>query len=131
MAASSFEKIPGVPSEEIFRINFNKKSINGTVRALSFIDNDTKQHVIYIPSLELSGYGDTLLKAEELLRTSIHYFCDYLISLSKDKAKKELTALGWNQKQLKNKEYSKAYVDASGILKNFNAVSVREAAFAL
>ena len=61
-------------------------------------------------------------KAEEMLKFSLDDFNNFLIKLSPKKISDELGKLGWKHSVIKNKEYSKAYVDMSGNLKNFNAV---------
>ncbi len=78
--------------------------------------------VIYVPSLELTGYGESEEKAEEMLRFSLNEYFEYLLKLSPDKMNRELSVLGWKHSKVKNKEFSKAYVDMKGDLKNFNAV---------
>jgi hypothetical protein len=38
---------------------------------VKYIDKDTRQYVIYIPSLEISGYGATEAKAMEMVEFSL------------------------------------------------------------
>ena len=97
--------------------------ISGTMSVFKFRDRDTRQIIHYVPCLELTGYGSDETKSFEMLRFSIDNFFDHLMSLSPKKREKEFSDLGWKQNTLKNKEFSKLYVDISGELKNFNAVA--------
>ncbi len=103
-------------------ININSQRINFNLNTFKYRDKDTRQIVFYIPSLELTSYGATEEKATEMIKFSIDDYFTFLLTLPTKKLQKELSSLNWNQSILKNKEYSKAYVDVSGQLKNFNAV---------
>ena len=72
-----------------------KGAIKGNIGAFKFIDKDTKQYVMYIPSLEISGYGDTEDKAREMLKFSLDDFSKYLVSLPFEQINEELVKLGW------------------------------------
>ena len=60
-----------------------------------FIGKDTRQQVIYMPSFELSGYGETFEKAYEMLKFSVNNLFEYTISLPSDEIEKELSKYGW------------------------------------
>lgn len=102
------------------RIDLNKGRIGGNLSGFKFTEKDTKQSVIYIPSLELSGYGDNFDKANEMLRFSMQEFFDFLFNLPSNKIQIELSKLGW-KKGIFNKEFSRAYIDVTGEIKNLNA----------
>lgn len=87
----------------------------------NFIDKDTKQFVAYSPALDISGYGETEEKAQEMMKFAIEDYIKYLTNLSIKEREKELYNLGWKKDRLKNKDYSRLYVDINGDLKNFNA----------
>ena len=108
--------------EEYLHINPSSKRIKSCTKMLVYTDKDTKQKVLYVPSLEITSYGETKKKALEMLKFSINEFCDYLMSLPIKKMEAELTKLGWKHDKFKNKEYSKAFVDFKGNLKEFNAI---------
>ena len=110
-----------VKDKNILRIGSN--SISGTMLVFRFRDKDTRQIIHYAPALELTGYGNDEDKSFEMLQFSINNFFDYLISLSPKKRDAELNEFGWKQNSLKNKEFSKIYIDINGELKNFNAVA--------
>lgn len=106
-------------AKDFIRIHHNKRKIQAGLSVYRYIDKDTKQVVVYIPALEITGYGETKKKAEEMLNFSVGNMFDYLINLSAKDLKAELLSLGWKQDAFRNKEYSKAFVDANGELKNF------------
>lgn len=120
MKISSFveREVTGAP--ESLHINLNKGHILGTFRAYKFIDKDTNQHVVYMPSFDISGYGETAEKASEMFRFLLDEFGVYLLSLTMKKVHQELAKFGWRQGMF-SKDFSKAYVDSSGILQNLNA----------
>lgn len=45
--------------KETLRINRKMKAMNGKLSVLKWRDKDTLQYVYYIPSFELTGYGET------------------------------------------------------------------------
>lgn len=47
-------------SEEFLNINKNQGAIHGQVQKIFYRDRDTDQFVIYIPSLGITGYGNTI-----------------------------------------------------------------------
>jgi hypothetical protein len=106
--------------QESLRVNFGKQHITAKVNAVRFIDKDTKMSVIYIPALELSGYGESFGQAEEMLSFNVSELFTHLVQLSLNKLEAELRDMGW-KKSLFNKVYSKASVDMGGVLQNFNA----------
>lgn len=95
--------------------------VNMNVSAFKFIDKTTKQHVIYIPALEMSTYGETKAKAEEMIKQTMDEFCKFLTELSYEERTKELQSLGWSKNWIFNKKFSRSYVDSDGNLKDFNA----------
>ncbi len=96
-----------------------KLRIKTSLQILRFIDADTNQYVSYIPSIEISGYGDTERKSMEMLESAIDATFEYWCALSVKDLHKELGVLGWKQNKLKHKEYSNSFVDKDG---NLNGV---------
>ena len=121
MVISNFLQAGNSQSSEELHINLRKRSITATMNAFKFIDKDTKQHVIYLPSFELSGYGDTFEKAQEMLKFSVDNLFDFLINLSASEMQIELSRLGW-KKSVFNKDYSWVNADIHGELRSLNAV---------
>ena len=109
--------------QDILHIDAHIKKIKAEVSLFKFRDKDTRQIVLYIPSLQLTGYGSTESKAQEMINFSLNDYFYYLKDLSPKQRETELFDLGWKKNKLKNKEFSQAYVDFSGQLKNFNAVA--------
>lgn len=111
-------------SSRIENLHVLKKDgkVIGQTRSFSFRDKDTRQIVVVIPSLNLSGYGATKAKAEKMLQFSLEDFLEHLIQMPMTQIVSELKKLGWKHGSIKSEDFSKAYVDISGALKNFNAV---------
>lgn len=108
-------------SVEELHINFTKKQVQGRLGAVRYIDKDTKQHILYMPSLDISGYGETQAKAWKMLKFCIEDFFTHLLGHKQSEVNKALKALGWEKSFLFHKEFSRAYVDNEGQLQNLNA----------
>lgn len=100
-------------------LHFGTRKVKGTLSVFRYIDKDTKQYVTYIPSLDISGYGETTDKAEETLSFSLSEFFDYIISLPIKRREAELLQLGWKKNRIRNKDFSKTKVETD--LSQFNA----------
>jgi hypothetical protein len=111
-----------VTKRSTLHINKSKKKITGIFSTFRFIDRDTNQHVLYIPSFEISGYGDTYEKAEEMIKFSIDEFFHKLFEMPPNALQIELSKTGWKRDAFRSKDFSKAYVDLRGQLQNLNAV---------
>lgn len=105
------------------RINKRKGFMEARLRAFRFLDKDTKQFVIYIPSLEVSGYGQTEKEADEMIRFSLNELMQHLVKLPLNKINDELVSLGWKRNAFHNKEFSNAYIDGEGVLQGMNVGS--------
>jgi hypothetical protein len=108
--------------QDSLHINMHTGKISAELNMYKYRDKDTRQIVFYVPSLELTSYGADEEKAIEMIRFSIDNYLEFLVTLSTKKLEAELLLLKWKRNFLKNKEYSTAYVDVSGKLKNLNAV---------
>lgn len=108
--------------EQSLRLNINKKKAKLTTTFYKYRDKDTRQIILYVPALELTGYGSTYKKAMDMLTAACNDFFVWLTSLPHSQIEKELSKLGWKQKKYQHKEYSQVFVDEDGQLKNFNAV---------
>ncbi|MBC7425569.1 MAG: hypothetical protein H7321_03445 [Bacteroidia bacterium] len=114
--------------EDFIRISsdkLGKKQITGSFRITRFIDKDTNQKIHYIPALELTSYGDTNEKADEMMKQVLNNYFDFLCTLSTKMLRKELLGIGWKQDLFKNKDYSKAYIDINGNLNEFNVEDLK------
>jgi len=106
-------------SHDFIRIHYTKRKIEAGLTIFRYTDKDTRQIVLYVPGLELTAYGETNEKAEEMMRFSLEDAATHLLKLSSKNLATELRELGWKQDTFRNKEYSKSFVDANGELKNF------------
>ena len=109
------------PDKDTLHVNYTSHHIKGHLTAFRFIDNDTNQWVVYLPTLELSGYGETLEKAQEMLRFHIEDFSSNLVNISRKESSILLQSLGWSQDAIFKKDFSKVFVDEQGQLQSFNA----------
>lgn len=116
------EKSRSRTSEETLRILRSKGRAHGKVNIISYRDKDTRQIIMYIPSFDITGYGNTPEKAQEMVKFSFNEYLDMLLHLQSGHMEKVLKKLGW-QKKVDTIEFSKAYIDSEGKLKNLNAVA--------
>lgn len=91
--------------KEHLRIKKNKgiTHLNCSVNGYHFIDEDTKMHMIYVPALEISGYGDSIEEADNMVYTSIKDLCKEFVKLSLKDLGADLTRLGWAKEKLHSK----------------------------
>lgn len=98
-----------------------KRLITGVVSSFTYVDKDTKQYVIYCPSLELSGYGETQEQAQEMFRFSLDDLFKFWMNGSPEVMHEDLKKLGWKNDRLFRKEFSKDFIDEVGLLQGLNA----------
>jgi hypothetical protein len=108
--------------ESTLRVNLTKHKISFAGILFKYRDKDTRQIVVFIPSLDITGYGATDKKALVMLNFLMNDYLQWLGKLSPKQIEAELTGLGWKHVKFKNKEYSQSYVDQEGELHTFNAV---------
>lgn len=109
---SNFEDFP----YEMEQLKVSKTSLSIRINIISGKDGDF--WVCISPSLNVSGYGNSIEEAKKSLNENMDVFYDDLISLPFSERKKALKELGWRQKRYLKKQFSKAFVDEDGILKN-------------
>lgn len=84
-----------------------------------FMEEDT--HIVYLPSLNMSGYGDTIEEAQELLNTSVGTYFKDLIRLPHYAIFKELQKYGWQRDSIfKKKMKNLSNTTYEDIKKQFN-----------
>ncbi len=111
-------------TEESLKINLGKGRIRMTARVIRYRDKDTRQIILYVPSMQITGYGATEEKAKEMMNFSLSEYFGYLCSLTQRKLDDELTKIGWKHVQHAGKQqFSKMFVSVDGELQNFNAVA--------
>jgi predicted RNase H-like HicB family nuclease len=117
---SEFAIIKSADRNDFLRIDDVNKKIRAKLSATKFIDRDTNQFVIFVPSINISSYGKTEAKAQEMMKNAISDFFDYLVSHKGVKRNRYLIDLGWKKDKFSRKEFSRAFVDGNGELRNFN-----------
>lgn len=109
------------PGDNRDELHLTSSGIQADLRVFGFIDKDTKQHVVYIPAFQLSGYGESRQKAEEMLKFSIHDYLHRLRAMSDAERGQELSGFGWRADMQENEGYSNTYIGTDGELENCNA----------
>lgn len=105
-------------------IRYRKGHISASLTVVSFIEDGS--YVVYSPSLEMTGYGDTEEEAKEMFSFSMEDYFKSLIKLSHKTIEAELRKYGFKQKKFKSKNYSKLYVDQDGVLQGLDQPSLEE-----
>lgn len=73
-----------------------KTTIIGQVLVFSFKDNDTGMDMTFIPSLNISGYGDVFNKANDMINCTMREYLSELVKHSLMDIKLELFKSGWS-----------------------------------
>ena len=105
-------------SELAEKLTVNLNGIKGMFK--SFTGQSGEYWVSIIPSLNVSGYGNTEQEAIDDLKENTDQFWQDLFSLTVDLRHAELRKLGWTVDKIFKKKFSKTYVDDSGVLQNFD-----------
>lgn len=106
---------------ETIRIDMGEKSFKGIFNVFHFMDHE--HFISYMPSLNLSGYGDSYDEANDFLfKIVLDDYVNNLFSLgNKTKIFNVLKEHGWVADQYRGKHLSKSvHVDKEGILQEFN-----------
>lgn len=116
----SIRKVDKDSGQDSLQISFSSKKVKGSFRIYYFMDHG--HYIAYMPSLQLTGYGDNRKEAVDmLLDVVLDDFCENMLELPIEKANNLLSSLGWKRNKLFHKRFSTAsYVDKEGVLKNFN-----------
>lgn len=104
------------PVERKEHIRISSSEMTLMIRVFDGRDGDF--HIIYSPSLNISGYGSNFKEAEELFKSSIEAFALDIRELSSKKRNAALAQLGWHKEKLKQKNFSHAFIDKEGVLQN-------------
>ncbi len=89
----------------------------------TFYFEDHGHIIVYVPSMNLSAYGNTVEEAMDMLiNVVIDDFFESIVRSSEGEAFQQLSKLGWSlQGHSHEREFTNsAYVDKDGILRNFN-----------
>jgi hypothetical protein len=105
---------------EFVRVNGGKISIG----AVQISGKEGDHYINLLPSLFISGYGSTPQESQKSLKHNIDLFCEDLLNLSRHEIEKQLLKLGYKKEILKNKNFSKVFIDEKGVLQNFEEGTV-------
>lgn len=107
-----------VSTKDTLRVNPSKNRVELTAGMYKITEKN--DHIIlYIPSLNLSGYGDSVDEAREMLQFSLDEYFNYFFKLSRKQQAEELQNKGWNKVWLSSKEFSKVHVNINGELEGY------------
>jgi hypothetical protein len=81
--------------KETINIDHRKKIFKAKLNGIGFKEGDS--HIIYLPSLQLSSYGDTIKEANEMMKISLNEFSENLLELNENKINSILKELGWEK----------------------------------
>ena len=110
-----------IESNVRLKLDFKNQSI--VVSGMVILIHDPSgQWVSFIPSLNLSGHGNTINQAIASMEVGLHAFADDLFEAGEKRSKKYLLEeLGFvNEKYFKKQYRSEAYIDVSGMLRDFD-----------
>lgn len=105
--------------ENKIKIDYKNHTLTGHVQIMEITLKDSI--ILYVPSLELSSYGDTRSEAKELLDSIMFDYSESLFQLPKNELINELGKYGWKKHEYFNKRFkNESFVDKEGVLKNFD-----------
>lgn len=83
--------------KEFLKINLKRRQIKAGLHAVGFMDGE--YHIIYIPSLNISAYGDTIKEAQEMMDESLKIFSEDILGCSAKEVDHILSDLGWQKEK--------------------------------
>jgi len=104
--------------EEVIKMDFKKVSIHGEFAVVTFMNDGS--NIYFIPSLNISGYGDTPQDAEDMANESLKDFLDALLLFGEEKSLEELYKLGWKKNTSYKQMLSLAFVGKEGFWKELD-----------
>lgn len=84
-------------NKESLKINVKQRKFNAELQAIAFMDGNS--HIIYIPSLELSAYGESFEEAHEMMKENLHVFSEDMFECSDQEVDAILSELGWKKEK--------------------------------
>jgi len=106
---------------EFESLRMQGSTVEAEIKVIS--GQEDKQWVFVSPSLNVSGYGNTVEEAKESFTHNIETFMEDIFNLNKNERVKYIKSLGWKQNEFFVRKYSKAFVDSDGILQNLKMSS--------
>ena len=104
---------------DTIRVNSGKIHLH----LLVYSGKEEDHFVMVSPSLMVSGYGSSFEEARDSFELNVKLYVSEFAALSLKAKESELLKLGFRQEALHHKNYSKSYIDANGVLKDFEAGS--------
>lgn len=105
--------------KETLNIDRNKNIFKGHLSGICFKEGDYQ--IIYVPSLEISSYGEDLKEANSMMKKIITQYGKDLLHLTESKMNKTLTEMGWQKsKFFKRKHENMSDTTFEDIRKEFN-----------
>jgi len=107
--------------QEVIKLNLRKGEGHGTIRVVEFKDHQF--YVAYMPTLNLSGYGDTENEALDMLfKDVLMDFFEHLMKLSETEVTEELAKYGFMKSGYFKKRFTSVgpHVELSSILSKLN-----------
>jgi hypothetical protein len=101
------------------------KGNNLSIRILAATGKEGEHFVTVSPSLLVSGYGANEEEAKQSFEENLRLFCEDFMKLIQSQRELELIKLGFSKVTFHNKDFSKAYIDDSGVLQGFEPGSLR------
>jgi hypothetical protein len=101
------------------------KGNNLSIRILAATGKEGEHFVTVSPSLLVSGYGANEEEAKQSFEENLRLFCEDFMKLIQSQRELELIKLGFSKVKFHNKDFSKAYLDDSGVLQGFEPGSLR------
>lgn len=82
---------------------YGKTHLKGVFKGFNFVDKETNMIVVFIPSLDISGYGDNIEEATYMVKESLDDYGKALLKLSLKEINQELIRLGWMKEKFRTK----------------------------
>jgi len=106
-------------TKETLTIDLNNQDFKAKLVAIGFKEGNS--HILYIPSLKLSSYGDTIKEAHQMMKISLDAFAKDLFSLPVNKIHNFLAELGWEKhKYFRKRLQNLSQTTFEDIRKEFN-----------
>lgn len=83
--------------KEFLKINLKKQEVSGGFHAVGFMDGAS--HIVYIPSLQLSAYGDTPDEAQEMMEDVLQVFSQDILDCTEAQLNTLLSQMGWQKER--------------------------------
>ncbi|MFL9845139.1 hypothetical protein [Flavobacterium rhizosphaerae] len=99
------------------------------ITAMTAFGKEGDHYVIVAPSILVSGYGSTTEEAEASFLEGMNLFCEDLMKLTSEQRDAELKKMGFERNRFQRKNFSKAYIDENGVLRDLEIERVTKGNF--